>query len=292
MSPETDRILQNQVAIVTGAGKGLGRACALHLASLGAKIVVNNRRTGQQASSADAVVDEIHALGGKAVANYLSVEDTDSGVAIVEQAIEAFGQLDIVIANAGVDRSSSFHKQNMQDFEYVMQINFSSVARLMHAAWPVLREARYGRVLFVTSTAGLYSNFGQAAYSSSKAALQGLMKTLAIEGKSRGIGVNSIAPYAFTQMTASAIPDKVQARLLSPDAVSGLVAWLCSSRCEVTGHTFIAAAGHARLAQLRETATMPFTADIQILIDHLENADFAHSYTDASSEFSEFIQSF
>ena len=220
----TNYSLQDQVAIVTGAGKGLGRAYALHLAAMGARVVVNNRTSTER--SADAVVAEIRALGGNAVANYDSVEKADAGQCLVADALEHYGRLDIVIANAGIDSAASFHKQAMDDFERVMQINFFAVARLLHAAWPVLRDANYGRVLVSTSTAGCYGNHGQAAYSSSKAALLGLAKSLAIEGAPRGVLVNAIAPYAVTQMTRPWFPETHQRRFLQSPWQPWLAGWL------------------------------------------------------------------
>lgn len=262
--------LRGRVAIVTGAGKGLGRAWALHLASLGAQLVINNRGSTDQpgGSSADAVASEIRNRGGEAVANYDCVEQANAGERLVATALEYFGRLDIVIANAGIDRADSFHKLDMEDFESVVEINFLAVARLLHAAWPVLRNANYGRVLLATSTAGLYGNHGQAAYAASKAALHGLMKTLSIEGASRGVLVNSIAPYAHTQMTDAAFPEQ-QVKKFSPEATTKLVGWLVSQQCELRGKTFIAGADHARLAQTLETDSVFLGANPQAAVETL-----------------------
>lgn len=284
--------LQSRVAIVTGAGKGLGRSYALHLASLGARVVVNNRVSRDQGgtSSADAVVSEIRATGGEAVANYDSVEETDSGKRLVASAVQHFGRLDIVIANAGVDCATSFHKQELADFESVLQINFFAVARLLHTAWPLLRKANYGRILVSTSTAGCYGNHGQAAYSSSKAALLGLVKALAIEGASHGVLVNAIAPYAVTQLTRPWFPEQ-QLQEFSPDAVAGLVGWLVSEQCELNGETLVAGANHARRVQTLETESIALGEDPQAAIEKLLAMPCEISPASASAEFEDFIRS-
>jgi NAD(P)-dependent dehydrogenase (short-subunit alcohol dehydrogenase family) len=285
--------LRDRVAIVTGAGKGLGRAYALHLAALGASLVVNNRTSNDApgASSADAVVGEITAGGGKAVANYDGVEADGAGERLVSDALAHFGRLDIVVSNAGIDRAASFQKQSVADFEMVMQVNFLSVARLLHAAWPVMREANYGRVLVSTSSAGLHGNHGQAAYSSSKAALLGLVKSLAIEGAPHGVLVNAIAPYAVTQMTRPWFPDdKLDA--FSPDAVAGLVGWLVSQRCERTGLTLLCGAQHARLARALETCTVALGDDPGSAVEKLvQSPCVATAPASASAEFAEFMRS-
>lgn len=284
--------LQERVAIITGAGKGLGKAYALHLAALGARIVVNNRATNDPAGnrSADAVVDAIRERGGDALANYDCVEENGAGERMVAAALQHFGRLDIVVANAGIDRVSSFHKQNMTDFEAVMRINFSSVAHLLFAAWPHLSAGNYGRVLISTSTAGLYGNHGQAAYASSKAALQGLMKSLSIEGASRGILVNAIAPYAATQMTRAHLPEQ-QVENLSPQAVAPLAGWLVSDQCKLSGKTFIAGANHVRLVQTLETESVALGEDVQATLEKLTELPCKLSPISASAQFKDFIHS-
>jgi NAD(P)-dependent dehydrogenase (short-subunit alcohol dehydrogenase family) len=284
--------LRDRVAIVTGAGKGLGRAYALHLASLGARVLVNNRCTNDPPgkASADQVVSEIHAAGGEAAANYDSVEHRDSGEKLVAAALEHFGRLDIVLSNAGIDRAGSFHKQSLEDFDAIMQINFHAVAQLLHAAWPHLREACYGRVVVSTSTAGLYGNHGQAAYSSSKAALLGLVKALSIEGASRGICVNAVAPYAVTQLTSPWFPEQ-NVKQFAPDSVAGLVGWLVSEQCELSGETLIAGAGHARRAQVLESGSVALGENPSAAALSLTGAPCNLPQESANSEFADFIQS-
>ena len=287
----SDLGLDNQVAIITGAGKGLGRAYALHLASLGARVVVNNRVANDPAGSrsADAVVSDIRSSGGAAIANYDSVEDSDSGERLVAAALQHFGRLDIVVSNAGVDRPSSFHKQDMADFESVMQINFFAVAQLLHAAWSHMREAHYGRILVSTSTAGVYGNHGQAAYSSSKAALLGLVKSLALEGASHQVRINAIAPYAVTQLTRPWFPEH-RVEEFSSEAVAKLVGWLVSEGCELSGTTLITGAGHARLAQSLETESVLLAENPQAAVEKLLDACCEVAPASATEEFETFTR--
>jgi len=284
----SDQCLQGRVAIVTGAGKGLGRAYALHLASLGASLVVNNRAS--TARSADSVVAEIRAMGGTATANCDSVEDRGAGQRLVQNALDHYGRLDIVIANAGVDSASTFHKQALEDFERVMHINFFAVAELLHTAWPILREANYGRVLVSTSTAGCFGNHGQAAYSSSKAALLGLMKSLAIEGASRQVQVNAVAPYAVTQMTRPWFPE-ARVEQFAPEGAAALVGWLVSEGCQLTGKTFVTGAGHARLVDSLESDTICLEAGVETAIEQLMNKPCSLRPGSANAEFESFMHS-
>ncbi len=285
-------MLQGRVALITGAGKGLGRAWALYLAARGARLVVNNRGSSDQSEtrSADTVVAQIRAAGGEAVANYDSVEAADAGARLVDQALRHFGRLDIVVANAGIDRAASFHKLSMPEFEQVMEVNFHSVARLLHAAWPLLRQQAYGRVLVSGSTAGLYGNHGQAAYASAKAALLGLVKTLAIEGSPRGVLVNLLAPYAVTQLTRDAFPGE-QASQFSAEAVAPLVAWLVSEQCKLTGQTIVTGAGNARRVQTLESETIALGEDVQGALARLAAMPCEQAQATAIAEFQAFSRS-
>ncbi len=283
--------LRGRVAIITGAGKGLGRAYAVQLASLGAKVVVNNRSDNDppQHPSADRVVAEIRDAGGEAIASYDRVEEPDSGERLVRAALDHFGRLDIVLSNAGIDRARSFHKQQMADFEEVMAINFHAVARLLHAAWPHLRSAGYGRVLVSTSTAGLWGNHGQAAYAASKAALVGLVKSLAIEGAARGIGVNALAPYAVTQLTAPWF-GQTGAERFSPEAVARLASWLVGEACPLNGEILISGAGHLRLARVMESPSLPVPEDCRDLAAALGETSCTAIPASATAEFEDFVQ--
>jgi NAD(P)-dependent dehydrogenase (short-subunit alcohol dehydrogenase family) len=231
--------------IVTGAGKGLGRAYALDLAARGALLVVNNRWADRsQPSSAQAVVAEIRQAGGRAVANLDPAEDPESGEALVAQALAEFGRLDAVVSNAGVPETLRLHRQTREGFKRIFDINFF---HLVQAAWPALSEAKSGRIVVSASSAGLHGGDGMAAYASSKAALIGLVKGLAVEGKPRGLMINAIAPYAVTAMTEQHLAPGMAERM-DPAAVAPLVSWLVSEACDVTGQTLVSGGGRVRAA--------------------------------------------
>lgn len=243
--------LTGQVAIITGAGKGLGRAYALHLARRGAAVVVNNRRhegQSEEETSAAAVVQAIRDAGGRAVANHDDVGVPAAGQRLVDQALAAFGRLDIVITNAGIDRAAAFHKLGLETFREVFDISFFGTLHLIHAAWPVLRQQRYGRLVLTTSTAGLHGNAGQTAYSSAKAAIIGLVNALSHEAAHAGdVAVNAIAPFAHSQMTGGYLSEE-QSRLLQADRVAPVVGWLASPACTSSGGIYISGAGVVRRA--------------------------------------------
>ncbi|HEY4244603.1 MAG TPA: SDR family NAD(P)-dependent oxidoreductase [Kofleriaceae bacterium] len=224
------------MAIVTGAGGGLGRSHALLLASRGAHVVVNDlggsfTGEGKSGTAADKVVDEIKAAGGSAVANYDSVEDGDK---IVKTAIDAFGKIDILINNAGILRDVSFQKMTQQDWDLVYKVHVLGAFRCSHAAWPYMRDAGYGRIIMTASAAGIYGNFGQANYAMAKLGIHGFAQTLAIEGKKRNIVVNTIAPIAGSRMTETVLPPAL-IEALRPEFVSPLVAKLAHEGTEDTG---------------------------------------------------------
>ena len=225
-----------KVVIVTGAGGGLGRSHALLFASRGAKVVVNDlggsfKGEGASQSAADKVVDEIKAAGGQAVASYDSVEN---GEAIVKTAVSAFGRVDILVNNAGILRDTSFQNMKPEDWDLVYKVHVLGAYRCTAAAWPVMREQGYGRIIMPSSAAGIYGNFGQANYAMAKLGLHGLAQTLAVEGRKRNILVNTIAPLAGSRMTETVLPAELLAAL-KPEYVSPLVAWLCHESCEETG---------------------------------------------------------
>ncbi|RZG44555.1 peroxisomal multifunctional enzyme type 2 [Acinetobacter wuhouensis] len=239
-----------RVAIVTGAGGGLGRQHALTLAARGCKVVVNDlgggaHGSGQSSSAADQVVEEIRAAGGEAVANYDSVEN---GEAIVQTALEHFGTVDIVINNAGILRDVSFAKMTEQDWDLIMRVHLNGSKSVSHAAWPIMREKGYGRIIMTTSAAGIYGNFGQANYCAAKLGILGLANCLAEEGRSKNIFVNTIAPLAASRLTETVMPPDLLA-LLKPEAVSPLVAWLAHEDCKENKGLFEVGAGF--VAKLR-----------------------------------------
>lgn len=214
---------KGQVAIVTGAGGGLGRQHALALAARGAKVLVNDLGgtldgSGGSVSAAQAVVDEIRAAGGEALANGASVTDFSAVQAMVQQAVDAWGRVDILVNNAGILRDKSFAKMELSDFRLVMEVHVMGAVHCTKAVWPHMMAQQYGRIVMTTSSSGLYGNFGQSNYGAAKMALVGLMQTLSIEGQKHGIRVNCLAPTAATRMTEGLMPEDVL-RALDPAAV-------------------------------------------------------------------------
>ena len=246
----------DKVAIVTGAGGGLGRQHALELARRGAKVVVNDLGgavdgSGGSSEAAGKVVEEIKALGGEAIANGSSVTD-DAGVAhMVQQAMDAWGRIDILIANAGVLRDKSFAKMEIADFEFVMNVHLMGTVKPVKALWEIMRTQNYGRIVVTTSSTGLYGNFGQTNYGAAKLSLVGFMNSLKLEGQKNNIHVNAIAPVAATRMTEGLMPPAIAERL-KPDYVTPGVVYLCSEEAP-TGAILTAGGGAFALARLYET---------------------------------------
>ncbi len=214
---------KGQVAIVTGAGGGLGRQHALALASRGAKVVVNDLGgardgSGASVSAAEAVVNEIKAAGGEAIANGASVTDHAAVQAMVQQAMDTWGRVDILVNNAGILRDKSFAKMEIADFRLVMDVHLMGAVHCCKAVWPIMNAQKYGRIVMTTSSSGLYGNFGQANYGAAKMALVGLMQTLSIEGAKNDIRVNCLAPTAATRMTEELMTEAVL-QALRPEAV-------------------------------------------------------------------------
>ena len=217
-----------QVAIVTGAGRGLGRSHALALAERGAKVVVNDLgdESGRSAN-ADAVVAEVIKAGGEAIANGANVANFGQVEGMVKQAMGAWGRVDILINNAGILRDKTFLKMPIEDFRLVIDVHLMGSAHCTKAVWEIMRDQNYGRIVFTTSSSGLYGNFGQANYGAAKMAMVGLMNTLHLEGAKNNIHVNCLAPAAGTAMTEGLFPEGVF-ELLSPESVSPGVVFLAS----------------------------------------------------------------
>ena len=246
----SDLRFDGRVALVTGAGNGLGRSHALLLASRGCKVVVNDlggghTGGGKSSAAADKVVQEIKEAGGEAIANYDSVEDGDK---IVKTALDAWGRIDVVINNAGILRDSSFQKMSQEDWDLIYRVHVLGAYRVTRAAWEPMREQGFGRVLFTASAAGIYGNFGQANYSMAKLGIHGFAQTLALEGKKRNIFSNTIAPIAGSRMTETVLPPEL-IEALKPEYVSPLAAWLCHESCEENGSLFEVGGGY--FAKLR-----------------------------------------
>nr|WP_315489685.1 SDR family oxidoreductase [uncultured Rhodoferax sp.] len=247
---------KGRVAIVTGAGGGLGREHALALAARGAKVVVNDLGgardgSGSSMSAAEAVVAEIRAAGGEAIANGASVTDWDAVQAMVKQAVDTWGRVDILVNNAGILRDKSFAKMDLADFKLVMDVHLMGAVHCCKAVWPHMVEQKYGRILMTTSSSGLYGNFGQSNYSAAKLALVGLMQTLALEGAKSDIRVNSLAPTAATRMTEGLMPEAVLAAL-KPEAVVPAMLVLVSAEAP-TRAILCAGAGSVEAAHITMT---------------------------------------
>lgn len=272
-----------RVAIVTGAGNGLGRSHALLLGSLGAKVVVNDlgggaHGDGKSSAAADKVVEEIRAMGGEAVANYDSVEHGDK---IVQTALDAFGTVDIVINNAGILRDVSFAKMTQGDWDLILKVHLTGSMSVTHAAWPIMREKGYGRIIMTTSAAGIYGNFGQANYCAAKLGLVGLASCLAEEGRAKGIQVNTIAPIAASRLTETIMPPELLANL-KPEKVSPLVAWLCHEDCEETKGVFEVGAGYISKLRWERSLGHAFPLTKAFSIDDLAAKwDAVTDFTDA-----------
>ncbi|MEI6439383.1 MAG: SDR family NAD(P)-dependent oxidoreductase [Alphaproteobacteria bacterium] len=245
-----------KVAIVTGAGGGLGRQHALELARRGAKVVVNDLGgsmdgSGGNSAAAEAVVAEIKALGGEAIANGSSVAD-DAGVALmVQQTMETWGRIDILVANAGILRDKSFSKMEIADFELVMNVHLMGTVKPAKAVWEIMKAQNYGRIIVTTSSSGLYGNFGQSNYGAAKMALIGFMNTIKLEGQKNNIHINAISPVAATRMTENLMPPEVLAKL-NPEYVTPGVVFLASEEAP-TGAILTAGGGSFALSRIYET---------------------------------------
>ncbi|RJF91842.1 SDR family NAD(P)-dependent oxidoreductase [Noviherbaspirillum saxi] len=249
-----------RVAIVTGAGNGLGRVHALELAKLGARLVINDfggsrdgKSGGSSSDAALAVVEEIKALGGAAIANGANVADFEQVSAMVEQAKAEFGRVDILINNAGILRDKTLSKMDMADFRAVVDVHLMGSAYCTKAVWDTMREQNYGRILMTTSAAGLFGNFGQANYGAAKMAVAGLMNMLAIEGKKNDIRVNTLAPIAATRMTEDVMPEALL-KAVRPEQVTPGALYLVS---EGAPSKVILGAGAGVFSSVRLVETAP-----------------------------------
>ncbi len=237
-----------RVAIVTGAGAGLGRSHALLLASRGARIVVNDlggdvAGGGSSSTPAQKVVDEIKAAGGEAVADYNSVATLEGGQGIFKTAMDTFGKVDIIICNAGILRDKSFKNMSPEFLDPVLDVHLRGSFWVTQAAWEHMRENKYGRIVNTTSAAGLFGNFGQTNYAAAKLGVVGMNNVLAIEGQKYNIKCNVIAPGAKTRMTLDLMGPMANQFNMEPEMVSPVVSYLVHESCPVTGEIYSAAAG-------------------------------------------------
>lgn len=277
----TDQLrYDGRVAVVTGAGSGLGREYARLLASRGAWVLVNNRAAETAGPSgagpAELVAAQIREAGGEAVADNHCVESADAGQAIVDHALHAFGRLDILINNAGGVCDKSFRNMAAETFEHVIGVHLLGAFYLASPAWSVMREQGYGRILNVTSAAGLLGNFGQSNYGAAKMGLVGLTKVLAVEGRKHDIHVNALAPMARTKMTESLLDEDVH---LDPGQVAPVACYLVHEHCPATGEIF--SAGGGRLARYFVGLTRGYyqhDLDIESVRDHFDLASSNDDY--------------
>jgi NAD(P)-dependent dehydrogenase (short-subunit alcohol dehydrogenase family) len=278
---------KDKVVAITGAGKGLGRAYALHFAKLGANVVVNNRvHAGESESSADRVVAEITDAGGKAVAEYSDVENPQAGEILLATALENFGSLDCLVANAGIVENRTFRKLDLAQFRHVVEINLMGTVNVVHPAFCYMCEQQGGSIVVSTSSAGLFGQLGLPAYSASKAAVIGLMQSLSLEGKSKNVCVNAIAPYAMTNMTAGHLPESISARL-DPALVAPVIAHLASG--SVSGQVLIAGGGRASKAGPRTTQTLPGAGAGSAAWQLLDSMLLDQGFKDAGKNFAAFL---
>ncbi|MBI5592571.1 MAG: SDR family NAD(P)-dependent oxidoreductase [Deltaproteobacteria bacterium] len=289
--PEENIRFDGRVAVITGAGAGLGRVYALELARRGAKVVVNDLGSARDGSGqgssapADQVVREIQDLGGEAVANYDNVATPEGGKAIIQTALDAFGTVDILINNAGILRDKSILKMEPENWQAVMDVHLNGAYHVSRPAFEVMREKGYGRILMTTSAAGLYGNFGQTNYAAAKMGLVGLMNTLKLEGGKYNIKVNTIAPLAASRLTEDVTPPELFQKM-KPEFVAPLALYLCSEMCPVSGSIYNAGMGFFNRAAvvtgpgmtLGNAKTFPTVEDIIANIEAISTLEGGKEY--------------
>ncbi len=285
MSPMDSEMLNfdGRVVVVTGAGGGLGRCHALEFGRRGAHVVVNDvgasvDGTGASTSAAQAVVDEITAAGGSAVANTDSVATEDGGKAIIGSATEAFGRVDVLINNAGILRDAAFKNMTAEQVDAVLDVHLRGAFNVTRAAWPVFREQDYGRIVMTTSGSGLFGTFGQSNYGAAKTGLVGLMNVLAIEGQRNNIRVNAISPIAKTRMTENTMTELVKD--LAPEDVTPVVVYLAHESCERTANIYRVGGKHVSRVFIAETAGADLQAQTaEAFAANIDAIDDAGSFT-------------
>ena len=303
--PKDEIRFDGRVAIVTGAGAGLGRVYALELARRGAKVVVNDlggSRDGSGAGSsspADQVVAEIQAAGGQAQANYDNVATAEGGAAIVRTAVDTFGTVDILINNAGILRDKSFTKMEPQNWQAVLDVHLNGAYHVTRPAFEVMKDRGYGRIVMTTSAAGLYGNFGQTNYTAAKLALVGFMNTLKLEGQKYDIKVNTIAPVAASRLTEDILPPEFFEKL-KPEYIAPMVMVLCADRCPVTGAIYNAGMGYYNRAAVftgagaivGDGAQVPTVEDVAAALGKIKSLDAKKEYFQLNDLFGDVMAAF
>jgi NAD(P)-dependent dehydrogenase (short-subunit alcohol dehydrogenase family) len=284
-----------KVAVITGAGGGLGKAYALLLASRGAKVVVNDLGgtfdgSGSDSTPAQKVVDEIKASGGEAVANYDSVAEWESAQKIIQTAIDNYGRLDILINNAGILRDKSLLKMELEDYRMIMAVHLDGTFFCTKAAFAIMKEQTYGRIVSTASAAGLYGNFGQTNYGAAKMGIAGMMNSVAQEGARYNIKANTIVPTAGTRLTFTVMPEDVIGKV-KPEFVAPIVAWFCSEDCEETATMISAGGGYFSRAAVVEGPGFVFDSSKEISIemvveklDQIMNLEGGREYASAMEQ--------
>ena len=303
--PKKEIRFDGRVAVVTGAGGGLGKIYALELARRGAKVVVNDfggARDGSgegSSSPADRVVEEIRETGGHAVANYESVATPEGGENIIRTALNTYGRIDILINNAGILRDKSFMKMEPDNWCGVVDVHLNGAYHVAQPAFRVMRENGYGRIVMTTSAAGLYGNFGQTNYSAAKMGLVGLMNSLKLEGEKYNIKINTVAPIAATRLTSDILPPDLQGKM-RPEFIAPLVIYLCSDQCPVSGNIYNAGMGiYNRAAivtgpgiMIGDGKEIPMPEDIAESWDQISNMKSAREYKNASDFIGDILSAF
>lgn len=288
----------NRVAIVTGAGGGLGRSHALALAERGVKVVVNDLGgsvdgTGGSETMAQSVVKEIEAMGGEAIANGANVTKQDEVEAMVAEAIERFGKVDILVNNAGILRDKSFSKMTMDDWDLVVAVHLKGSATCTKAVWNHMKENQYGRIVMTTSSSGMYGNFGQTNYGAAKAGLSGFMRTLCLEGAKYDIRVNTLSPTARSRMTEGLMPEEILEKLKVEPVSQGLVYLVCDDAPNRS--ILCAGAGGYALTKVVETQGINLSEDeataenVAAYWDKISSMDGAEEFTNGGQQGAKFL---
>ena len=288
----------NRVAIVTGAGGGLGRSHALALAERGVKVVVNDLGgsvdgTGGSETMAQQVVKEIEAMGGEAIANGANVTKQDEVEAMVAEAIDRFGKVDILVNNAGILRDKSFSKMTMEDWRLVVDVHLHGSATCTKAVWNHMKENQYGRIVMTTSSSGMYGNFGQTNYGAAKAGLSGFMRTLCLEGAKYDIRVNTLSPTARSRMTEGLMPEEILEKLRVEPVSQGLVYLVCDDAPNRT--ILCAGAGGYALTKVVETQGVNFSEGEQTAEnvakywDEISSMEGAEEFTNGGQQGAKFL---